>query len=239
MASQANSLFYLDPHFTRPAVPLRTPPASVNGTHNGGALPQESRESSQAGHGSPDLANGSDAGMPAGPLESPSDEPESTPTTPLPSSPTTPMKAPPRRSVSDDGDPNDEPQPPAPGLGSAIHSRTASVATRPSLPVDPQMAWYAQAYSEAQLQTFHCDRVKKLPLSGLDPSMLLGFLCTSEADFEDFCDRTSKVGTISVHTNSSSLDQASLLCRTSSRRRGVTTTTGPLRVSLNQSLVPR
>ncbi|KAJ6617348.1 hypothetical protein B0H10DRAFT_2033813, partial [Mycena sp. CBHHK59/15] len=33
----------------------------------------------------------------------------------------------------------------------------------------------ARAYSTAELRTFHCERVRKMPLSGLDPSMLIGF----------------------------------------------------------------
>lgn len=58
---------------------------------------------------------------------------------------------------------------------------------------DAATAWYANAYSEAQLRSFHCDKVKKLPLSGLDPSMLLGFLCRDQAEFDDFCDRVARV----------------------------------------------
>lgn len=58
---------------------------------------------------------------------------------------------------------------------------------------DSSLEWYATAYSEAQLRTFHCEKVKKIPLSGLDPSMLLGFLCRDEAEFEDFCERASRV----------------------------------------------
>lgn len=37
-----------------------------------------------------------------------------------------------------------------------------------------------------ELKTFHCERVRKMPLSGLDPSMLLGFLCKDEDDWKDF-----------------------------------------------------
>ena len=59
--------------------------------------------------------------------------------------------------------------------------------------VDPRTVWYANAYPEAALKTFHCDRVKKLPLSGLDPSMLLGFLIADEEDFDDFTKRVNNV----------------------------------------------
>ena len=41
------------------------------------------------------------------------------------------------------------------------------------------------SYSAAELQTFHCERVRKMPVSGLDPSMLIGFLWKTEADWID------------------------------------------------------
>jgi cysteine protease ATG4 len=31
---------------------------------------------------------------------------------------------------------------------------------------------YVTPYHAAELKTFHCERVRKMPLSGLDPSML-------------------------------------------------------------------
>jgi len=36
-------------------------------------------------------------------------------------------------------------------------------------------------------QQFHCDVVRSVTLDKLDPSMLLGFLCATEAEFEDLC----------------------------------------------------
>ncbi|KAH7879200.1 uncharacterized protein C8R40DRAFT_583107 [Lentinula edodes] len=59
----------------------------------------------------------------------------------------------------------------------------------PSAPehdLTPLEEHYATAYSAAELKTFHCDRVRKMPLSGLDPSMLIGFLCRDEKDWVDF-----------------------------------------------------
>jgi cysteine protease ATG4 len=41
------------------------------------------------------------------------------------------------------------------------------------------------SYSASELRTFHCERVRKMPLSGLDPSMLIGFLVKSEDDWLD------------------------------------------------------
>ena len=43
--------------------------------------------------------------------------------------------------------------------------------------LDPLQRHFVTAYSLADLKTFHCDRVREMPLSGLDLSMLLGFLC--------------------------------------------------------------
>jgi cysteine protease ATG4 len=52
--------------------------------------------------------------------------------------------------------------------------------------LDPLQEHYVTSYHAAELKTFHCERVRKMPLSGLDPSMLIGFLCKDEADWRDF-----------------------------------------------------
>lgn len=59
----------------------------------------------------------------------------------------------------------------------------------------PDGIHYCAAYSAAELRTFHCDRVRKMPLSALDPSMLLGFLCRDDADWKDFRVRVADVST--------------------------------------------
>ena len=41
------------------------------------------------------------------------------------------------------------------------------------------------SYNAAELRTFHCKRVRKMPLLGLDLSMLIGFLCKMKADWTD------------------------------------------------------
>jgi len=46
--------------------------------------------------------------------------------------------------------------------------------------------YYASAYNPAELQTFHCEKVRKMHLSGLDPSMLVGFLCRDAEEWTDF-----------------------------------------------------
>ena len=225
VASQANSLFYLDPHFTRPAIPLRVPPptaASPPGRkrtsvfHNERDSLEEEEDTSLASAVSRtsdastvpsvdvvNLDNDDDgATSPVAALQSPSKPRRRLtltqtlrikPGTPrressAPASPTTPtLKGLPRRTSHPSPSPS-RPQ-------AARHSTASSSSSLRSrvLPVDPQTAWYASAYSEANLKTFHCDKIKKLPLSGLDPSMLLGFLCQTEAEFEDFCNRVAKV----------------------------------------------
>ena len=59
--------------------------------------------------------------------------------------------------------------------------------------LDPIQRHYVTAYSAAELRTFHCDRVRKMPLSGLDPSMLIGFLVKDEDDWIDFRRRVTEV----------------------------------------------
>ena len=59
--------------------------------------------------------------------------------------------------------------------------------------LDPLQEHFVNAYHAAELKTFHCERVRKMPLSGLDPSMLIGFLCKDEADWRDFRRRVGEL----------------------------------------------
>jgi len=52
---------------------------------------------------------------------------------------------------------------------------------------------YTTAYPPAELKTFHCEKVRKMPFSALDPSMLLGFLCKNESDWKDLRQRLDDV----------------------------------------------
>ncbi|KAJ6485935.1 hypothetical protein C8R45DRAFT_287290 [Mycena sanguinolenta] len=71
--------------------------------------------------------------------------------------------------------------------------------SRPAVPLRPPLKtalekdmdeateqYYVSAYSPAELQTFHCEKVRKMHLSGLDPSMLVGFLCRDAEEWTDF-----------------------------------------------------
>lgn len=62
--------------------------------------------------------------------------------------------------------------------------------------LEPTQEHYVTAYSATELKTFHCDRVRKMPLSGLDPSMLIGFFCRDEADWKDFRQRVEAVSLV-------------------------------------------
>jgi hypothetical protein len=64
--------------------------------------------------------------------------------------------------------------------------------------LDPLQQWYATAYSPQALQTFHCDKVRRMAFNQLDPSMLLGFLCKDEADWNDFRTRVANVSSPSL-----------------------------------------
>ncbi|CBQ72338.1 related to ATG4-essential for autophagy [Sporisorium reilianum SRZ2] len=54
---------------------------------------------------------------------------------------------------------------------------------------DDEDEWWSHAYTEAQTSTFHCDKVRRMPIKSLDPSMLLGFLVKDEEDLADLCAR--------------------------------------------------
>ncbi|KAF8215429.1 hypothetical protein K438DRAFT_1955408 [Mycena galopus ATCC 62051] len=54
-------------------------------------------------------------------------------------------------------------------------------------------AYFAHAYSAVEMHTFHCERVRKMPLSGLDPSMLIGFVVRDEAEWVDLRRRVKEL----------------------------------------------
>ncbi|GAA97415.1 uncharacterized protein L969DRAFT_74527 [Mixia osmundae IAM 14324] len=126
---QQNSVYYIDPHHTKPAIPFRQPPPDI------AALAAE-----------------------------------------LPLDIHSPLNAW-QRSLGDSLPPTPGAEPPAPD--------ECDDATR-------LRAWFANEYDETCFGSFHCDRVRKMPLSGLDPSMLIGFLCRDEADWDDLQSRAGE-----------------------------------------------
>ncbi|KAJ7243226.1 hypothetical protein C8J57DRAFT_1726032 [Mycena rebaudengoi] len=55
----------------------------------------------------------------------------------------------------------------------------------PSGMIRAEEAFYLRAYSPAEPRTFHCENMHKMPRSGLDPSMLIGFASRDEAEWVD------------------------------------------------------
>lgn len=47
-------------------------------------------------------------------------------------------------------------------------------------------SFFSQAYTDEELDTYHCDKVRKMALRNLDPSMLLGFLIKDRQDWIAF-----------------------------------------------------
>lgn len=51
-------------------------------------------------------------------------------------------------------------------------------------------AFYMKAYAPSPLDSFHPDKVRRIALSGIDPSMLVGFVIKDEADWQDWRQRS-------------------------------------------------
>ncbi|KAF8062502.1 peptidase family C54-domain-containing protein [Lyophyllum atratum] len=197
VGSQADNLFYLDPHHARPAVPLRPAPQVPARQGYRETTPESDRDRHRPPPTSPSsVRTGSSTFSYHAPL-SPS---------PLQKEFSTGSESEgsglgsnnhrytyhynPRASRS---------PPPSP------HTLALAIAlcdpldlcdlTYPSHPsssgLDSLQEHYVTAYSPAELKTFHCERVRKMPLSGLDPSMLIWFLYKDEADWVDLRKRVA------------------------------------------------
>lgn len=155
VGSQADNLFYLDPHHARPTIPLRPPPSVTNGRET----PESERRYQRHQR------------MPTSPARTSTIKPNSPPTpSPLAYSYSTTSNS---------------------TTSSSSLPLSSSPTPHPHLSEDEEH--YVNAYGSVELRTFHCERVRKMPLSGLDPSMLLGFLCKDESDWEDFRRRVGEV----------------------------------------------
>ncbi|PWN33353.1 uncharacterized protein FA14DRAFT_161247 [Meira miltonrushii] len=66
------------------------------------------------------------------------------------------------------------------------HVRSSVAFKHPPPSMENDDEWWAHAYSEQELATFHNDRPRRMPMKSLDPSMLLGFLIQDEEDLHDF-----------------------------------------------------
>ncbi|MCO5585190.1 hypothetical protein L7F22_039122 [Adiantum nelumboides] len=66
------------------------------------------------------------------------------------------------------------------------HVRSSIAFKHPPPSMENDDEWWAHAYTEQELATFHNDRPRRMPMKSLDPSMLLGFLIQDEEDLHDF-----------------------------------------------------
>ena len=62
--------------------------------------------------------------------------------------------------------------------------------------LDTNQVHYVTSYSNAKLRTFHRERGRKMPLLGLDLSILIEFLCKTEADWIDLRSRVAEVRSV-------------------------------------------
>jgi hypothetical protein len=56
-----------------------------------------------------------------------------------------------------------------------------------------EAAFYQRAHALVELRPLHCEKVHKMPMSGLHPSMLLGFVCRDEGEWVDLRRRRALV----------------------------------------------
>ncbi|TFK48111.1 hypothetical protein OE88DRAFT_604347 [Heliocybe sulcata] len=171
VGAQADSLFYLDPHHARPTVPLRPPPSSneYEATPRPPSRDQWERQAETDWEtDSPKKAKYRASRSPTSPASS-------------------------VRTGSSTFSYHHASKSPSPLYKQMSSSTASSIShgrwqstSESEEQLDPEQEHYVNAYSAAELRTFHCEKVRKIHLSGLDPSMLIGFLCKDEGDWLDF-----------------------------------------------------
>lgn len=198
VGSQADNLFYLDPHHARAAIPLCPTPQDLTSYPSNWETPPESDQprpqySPTQHHRSQTSPSSVRTGS-------------STFSYRAPLSPS-PLQKEFSTSSSTSSSSNNHQSSRSPQPSQQYHQPRWQSSSQPSSPtsemdyrelssfgqLDPLQEHYVSAYHAAELKTFHCERVRKMPLSGLDPSMLIGFLCKDEADWRDFRRRVGEL----------------------------------------------
>lgn len=178
VGSQADNLFYLDPHHARPTVPLRFPPGEHGDGHNGVTEPLSTNRPSSPAPRRP----GGHTRSPTSPPRSGSGSTSGRRSSHYQSSVSSSSSSHSHGRWQSDLDEHE--------LGMSPRSVLSGIDEG----LDPLQEHYVNAYTAAELKTFHCDRIRKMPLSGLDPSMLIGFFCRDEDDWKDFRRRVEELG---------------------------------------------
>nr|GAT54503.1 predicted protein [Mycena chlorophos] len=174
---QGDGLFYLDPHHSRPTVPLRPylEDDSVYNSHQAQPPPPHKRTPSyshvygRGGSMSPERAGSMSPERDRGGSLSPELERRGGSLSPDPYRPMT----------EDELVYN-----PNPNLRRSVSPAAISFPNVHTMSPAEEAHWQ-RAYSLAELRTYHCERVRKMPMAGLDPSMLIGFLVRSEEEWVD------------------------------------------------------
>jgi cysteine protease ATG4 len=180
VGSQADNLFYLDPRHTRATIPLR-PPTQTSDRERGipirQVMPERGSVSPPGHHRSPTSPVSSRTGSS---------------TFSYPTASPSPLSKQLSTSSSSSGGAHVRwNSVGANGAGGSELSGGAS-----DVGLDATQMHYVTSYSAAELRTFHCERVRNIPLSGLDPSILIGFLCKTEADWIDLRSRVAEVRSV-------------------------------------------
>ncbi|CAI7796158.1 unnamed protein product, partial [Closterium sp. NIES-53] len=70
--------------------------------------------------------------------------------------------------------------------------------------LDPHYPQQAVAFPEGPISachvdtsSYHCSAIRRMPLSGMDSSLALGFYCATQGDFEDLCRRIEQLAQLS------------------------------------------
>ena len=192
VGSQADNLFYLDPHHTRATVPLR-PPTQTQTQSQTPTTERERERGIPIRQATPE--RGSVSPPPPTHHRSPTSPASSrtgSSTFSYPTASPSPLSKQLSTSSSSSGGAharwNSAGANANGGGGSVLSGEAASDSG-----LDATQVHYVSSYSPAELRTFHCERVRKMPLSGLDPSMLIGFLCKMEVDWIDLRRRVAEV----------------------------------------------
>ncbi|KAM0748846.1 hypothetical protein T439DRAFT_357999 [Meredithblackwellia eburnea MCA 4105] len=172
VGTQANSLFYIDPHHPKTSIPIRTAPSElVTPLQTEPLARTESRTSSTSASIEQDLEDQ----LHTAPSSPPNHNTISDSFVTVVPSPTTPN---PISHPATEQSPSHSP------------TRAPVLASQPSPPI---ASYLLDAYPDSVLRTYHTEKVRKMALQSMDPSMLLGFLIRDESDWEDFCSRVKEV----------------------------------------------